>query len=350
MTSNTIDCRFEGFVLLRENAWDTEAFIAQYYEDWGVALSWTKPKDGDTTILTAHHEGMDCTIALIPSPLPQLQAEQAPRAKYLWEEVVTASERSTAYLVVSVSQPEGVVPFEVACLWSRLMASLLVKGDNVVAVWDGLRLNTDIEDYRDYSLTVEVEPPLLLWVAMCQQEYKGNIIYYTEGLKRFGYDELELSHYRGGEIEVEELLEHLVWSIIIDERQLGGLTEIEVKGTRLSLRHGKGQLVEGNSYQLSLPLDWRATKRTLLLKNWLLLILGILGMGYAGYLFSYSEALFNNDDVLYWWEIPYAFAELLFGFLGGWGVGKWFVALLVGIPSFALMLYATRNKNAISIK
>lgn len=79
------------------------------------------------------------------------------------------------------------------------------------------------------------------------------------------------------------------------------------------------------------------TKR---LKKSLLLGLGVLGLAYALYLFLYTPEMLSNDDVLYWWEIPYAIGELIFSLLLGWGAGRWVVALIVALPSILLLKYA----------
>ena len=77
----------QGFVLLKENRFDSAAFLRTLQQEWGIA-----PDDDGMPLggemLTFNIAVNLCAVSLMPAPIPNNEAEQAAAYTYYWLEAV----------------------------------------------------------------------------------------------------------------------------------------------------------------------------------------------------------------------------------------------------------------------
>lgn len=91
---------FVGFALLSDNSWDKAQIIRDLKDEWGLDAT----EDGDVRedSLVFSVDTMMASIALIPAPVPNGEAEQNAANNYMWPEAVETAKSHQAYLMAVV--------------------------------------------------------------------------------------------------------------------------------------------------------------------------------------------------------------------------------------------------------
>ena len=182
---------FLAFVLLEQPEWDAEEFKRTLRDDWGIPCM-TEEKDsgegGSTLVFEA--EGFLTAVSLYPFPVPKGEAEQNAGRNYLWSEAEETTRRHRGQILVSTMARDGDVG-QAARLQVKLVCAACGQ-DGVLGIYANGTVYQP-EFYLEAAQMMEDGSlPLLnlVWPGLYRRE--GGLCAYTEGLRAFGKDELEV--------------------------------------------------------------------------------------------------------------------------------------------------------------
>lgn len=183
----------QGFVLLKENRYDPARILAALQRDWGIV-----PDSGEAPTITEDSlmfnlNGLLCSIALIPAPLPNNEAEQNAAFNYFWPEAVATVHQHQAHLLVVVMPlgNDAATPITVMSLYSKLVCACLAD-DNALGIYtSGTVFAPDF--YQDMCNALRHgELPIMAWIFIGLYGDEGGSNAYTIGLEQFNKMELEI--------------------------------------------------------------------------------------------------------------------------------------------------------------
>lgn len=183
----------QGFVLLKENRYDPARILAALQRDWGIV-----PDSGDTPTvaedsLMFNVNGLLCSIALMPAPLPNNEAEQNAAFNYFWPEAVATVRQHQAHLLVVVMPlgNDAATPITMMSLYSKLVCACLAD-DNALGIYtSGTVFAPDF--YQDMCNALRHgELPIMAWIFIGLYGDEGGSNAYTIGLEQFNKMELEI--------------------------------------------------------------------------------------------------------------------------------------------------------------
>lgn len=193
---------FASFVLLDACEWDKEQFLRDLRQEWGIdlvegdsdgeALGEEDEEDGDHLYtLVGEVDGMLATVALMPGPVPDGEAEHNAATNYLWPEAVEVTKRHVAHLVVAALPREKDL-LEAGKLLVKLCDTCLKSAYAVGVYTSGTVFQPAF--YRDAAAVMkDGELPYLNWIYFgLRQSEQGLMSGYTYGLDLFAKDELEV--------------------------------------------------------------------------------------------------------------------------------------------------------------
>lgn len=179
---------FVASVLLSENKWDIKKLVNDCITDWNIELS----GNNDGGSLVAMMGDITLVVALMPTPVPNEEAEYYASANYMWKNAVEAAKSHKAHILISVLGKDADL-LEVGKLFTKVVSSCL-KQDHAIAVYtDGAVFQPQF--YREVASFMQQDKdalPILDWVwfGVCRtDEYTG---IYTYGMRKFGKEEMEV--------------------------------------------------------------------------------------------------------------------------------------------------------------
>lgn len=185
---------FQGFILKKEAKFEPDAFLKLYAEDWGEKLEDTAPseeeaREGVDARIYTNSQGMRVTLGYMDFKVPNEEAEANARYNYMWREAVEVTASHVAQEVVFVSGGDNVR--NRAMLYSRVICTLCKMDNNIGLYSNGVVYNPEMIT-RMYNLIKgdELPLPVLVWIGICQGD--TGISAWTDGMKNFGFDEMEL--------------------------------------------------------------------------------------------------------------------------------------------------------------
>ena len=125
----------QGFVLLKENRFDSAAFLRTLQQEWGI----TPDDDGmplSGEMLTFNIAGNLCAVSLMPAPIPDGEAEASAAYNYYWPEAVEAARQHQAHLLVAVMPTGDGTPLDRMRLYSKIVSSCLADANATKCVTD----------------------------------------------------------------------------------------------------------------------------------------------------------------------------------------------------------------------
>ncbi|MDL2234290.1 DUF4261 domain-containing protein, partial [Ruminococcaceae bacterium OttesenSCG-928-L11] len=145
----------------------------------------------DEYTLVFEVDGMLATVALMPGPVPEGEAEHNAATNYLWPEAVEETKRHVAHLVVAVL-PRDNDYLQAGQLLVKLCETCM-RDDGAIGIYTA---GTVFQPafYREAAAVMhDGELPYLNWVyfGLCQSE-NGWMNGYTYGLECFGKAEIEV--------------------------------------------------------------------------------------------------------------------------------------------------------------
>ena len=249
-TTNKGGGDFVGFVLLSTPEFDVEEFRRVLKEDWGIEC----PEDSENTedqgiTVVFYEDGMMVTVGLMEAKVPGGEAEYWANSNFMTrEKSVAAAQNHQAHLLVAVLGKKS--PMKAGELFVKTASSCL-KASNALGIYDCGTVWLP-EDYIRFAMVMkEGEFPLtnLVFVGLYQNE-KG-VSSWTNGLRSFGKEELEVVESAQSPSEVYELVLNIS-SYIVQEGAV--LRDGETLGytaeQKLPIKLSQGVAVEGQSLKI----------------------------------------------------------------------------------------------------
>ncbi|MDE6517674.1 MAG: DUF4261 domain-containing protein [Acetatifactor sp.] len=249
-TTNKGGGDFVGFVLLSTPEFDVEEFRRVLKEDWGIECPEDSENTEDQGITVAFYEdGMMVTVGLMEAKVPGGEAEYWANSNFMTrEKSVAAAQNHQAHLLVAVLGKKS--PMKAGELFVKTASSCL-KASNALGIYDCGTVWLP-EDYIRFAMVMkEGEFPLtnLVFVGLYQNE-KG-VSSWTNGLRSFGKEELEVVESAQSPSEVYELVLNIS-SYIVQEGAV--LRDGETLGytaeQKLPIKLSQGVAVEGQSLKI----------------------------------------------------------------------------------------------------
>lgn len=183
--------KFIGFVLLKENSWDKEKFFADMKNEWGTEIEDDHPGDSDVVYVEA--DGFRVIIGLMPTAIPNGEAEYFAKANYMWKGAENVVARHGAHLLVTVMGDGDMM--KRARLYVKVTASLLGQDTALALYSEGAVYQPEM--FRDCAGMMKdnsmdnVLPILnLVWFGIYSDGKVTGV--YTYGMRRFGKEEIEV--------------------------------------------------------------------------------------------------------------------------------------------------------------
>ena len=245
---------FAGFVLLSTPEWDLDAFKQQLKADWDIDYP---PEDGEEaasndggTTAVFDVDGMTAAISLMEAPVPDGEAEYWANSNFMdRENALAAAQNHKAHVMIAVMDKEH-SPRERGELYVKLVSTLL-KAPNALGVY-----TNGTVWLPDYFIQVsqdlkEGDLPLMDLVFVGLVQYEKGICGWTNGLRAFGKDELEIRDSQHSPQEVHELLLNVSSYLIKEDATLqDGETLGYTAEQKLHITRSEGVNVEGMSLKI----------------------------------------------------------------------------------------------------
>ena len=233
--------------------WDPEAFKRALRDHWGIPCM-TEPEDGEDgeSTLVFEVEGMLAALSLYPFPVPHGEAEEAAGRCYLWPEAEAAARRHKGQLLVSVLGREA-GPWKAAALQVKLVCAACGQAGTLGVYANGTVYPPEL--YQEAAAPLdEGELPLLnlVWVGLYRTEEGMGA--YTDGLRSFGKDELEVLDARAEPAEVRNFLLNIADYLLEEDVTLrDGETIGFSEEQRLPITRSAGVGQEGMTLKIGWP-------------------------------------------------------------------------------------------------
>lgn len=261
---------FVSFVLLEDASWDKEAFMKTLKEDWQIEDEGKENTDGnnsescesditdedgkdsedrDVDSVIFNYHGAMVSVALMPGPIPEGEAEYHAGSNYLWKDAVVTSKKHKAHLIVMVLKM-GMPVMEAGELLAKVV-STCCKQKNVLGVYTNDTVFMP-EMYIDFAEVMKEDMfPIfnLVWLGL----YRGKkgMCAYTVGLANFGYDEIEILESAATPQQLRDFLTSISLYVIQDNVVLrDGETIGFTADEKLPITKSKGVAVEGESLKI----------------------------------------------------------------------------------------------------
>ena len=214
----------------------------------------TEPEDGEDgeSTLVFEVEGMLAALSLYPFPVPHGEAEEAAGRCYLWPEAEAAARRHKGQLLVSVLGREA-GPWKAAALQVKLVCAACGQAGTLGVYANGTVYPPEL--YQEVAAPLdEGELPLLnlVWVGLYRTEEGMGA--YTDGLRSFGKDELEVLDARAEPAEVRNFLLNIADYLLEEDVTLrDGETIGFSEEQRLPITRSAGVGQEGMTLKIGWP-------------------------------------------------------------------------------------------------
>lgn len=241
---------FVGFVLLSTPAFDTEQFRTTLKNDWGIECPKdTEEENGDGTALAFYVDNLMVTIGLMEFPVPDGEAEYWANSNFMTrDESLAAAKSHRAHLLVAVLGPASCL--EAGKLYVKVAATCL-KSSNALGIYDCGTVWLPEQYIQSATVMKEGGIPLqdLVFIGLYHNE--NGTSSWTNGLRSFGKEEMEVIDSSQTPVEIYDLLLNLC-SYIIKEGAV--LRDGETCGftmkQKLPITLSEGIYVEGQSLKI----------------------------------------------------------------------------------------------------
>lgn len=245
---------FAGFILLSTPEWDVEQFKAVLKEDWGIDCP---EEDGEGaaandghTVLVFDADGMTVAASLMECPVPGGEAEDFANSNFFArEQAVAAARAHTAQIMLAIVDKEH-PPIDRGKLYVKVAAACL-KAPNALGIYaNGTVL------LPDYFLQVaedlkEGEIPLLDLVFVGLTRSGKGICGYTNGLRAFGKEEMEIVDSQQQPRDIHLLLLNIASYVVKGDVTLSdGETLGYTAEQKLPITRSEGRNVDGMSLKI----------------------------------------------------------------------------------------------------
>lgn len=263
---------FVNFVLLEDIAFDKEALLKTLKEDWQIEdqepeeddeeddegdVEYDEDEDDqndedieerDDTVVISYGGGI-AAISLMPGPIPEDEIVYHAGSNFLWTNAVETVKRHKAHILVSF-MGKDVPVLEAGKIMVKLV-SAACKQKGVL----GIYANGTVYQPEFYSacaqMVKEGEFPIynLVWFGLYHG--KNGICGYTNGMRRLGYDEMEIIDSKEKPNDITDMLlsiaNYVITSdVILKDGETIGFTADQ----KLTITKSKAAAVEGESLKI----------------------------------------------------------------------------------------------------
>ncbi len=197
---------FVGFALLSDNSWDKEQLIRDLKNDWSLNAAEDEESDKNSLVFSVGR--MMASVALMPAPIPNGEAEQNAANNYMWPQAVERTKEHQAHLMVAVLGLEANA-LEAGQLFVKLL-SACCRQKNILGVYT----SGTVFEPQFYIASSEMMKsgslPLLNWIWFGLYRRKDGVCCYTYGMEQFGKDEMEVLDADAQPSDVRDFLLNLV--------------------------------------------------------------------------------------------------------------------------------------------
>lgn len=240
---------FLGFVLLSTPEFDEEAFRAALKEDWDIEYPEEADDEEHEGTIVFHVNEMMVTVGLIETKVPDGEAEYWANSNFMTrEKSIAAAQKHQAHLIVAVLG--GDKPLQAGELYVKVAASCL-KASNALGIYEcgTVWLPEDFIRSAMFIKEGEIPLPVLVFIGLYQDE-KG-VSSWTNGLRAFGKEELEVMASSQSSMEVYDMMMNISAYLLeqgatLRDGETIGLTAEQ----KLTITLSEGVNVEGKSLKI----------------------------------------------------------------------------------------------------
>ena len=180
-----------GFVLFKDANMDWARFKKNLEDDWDITFD--DEIENGAVVFTV--DDMTVACSLLPSPVPNKEAEEAAKRNILWKDGAEAVAKHGAHMVVAVMNKFDALDQQE--LLAKVACSLL-KLDNAIGIYKAPTVY-EKEFYINFAKTIdegEIPVPIYIFVGMYAEDTKEGekqrISAFTSGMSVFGKLEMEV--------------------------------------------------------------------------------------------------------------------------------------------------------------
>lgn len=178
---------FAGFVLLSEAKLDKQKLFADLKNDWGIEI--TDAPEHTDDVIYADINGNRLVIGLMPTPVPDGEAEYWAKGNYMWDNAETIVAEHKAHVIVALLGSGDLT--ERGRLFVKAVCALM-KQEGVIAFYnEGAVFPPKM--YLDFAgMMKNGNAPVLnlIWFGLYADESRAGV--YTYGMRRLGREEMEI--------------------------------------------------------------------------------------------------------------------------------------------------------------
>ena len=174
-----------GFVLFKDANMDWTRFKKNLEDDWDITFD----DEIKENAVVFNVDDMTVACSLMPSPVPNNEAEEAAKRNILWKDGADAVAKHGAHMIVAImNKPNALDQQE---LLAKVACSLL-KLDNAIGIYKAPTVY-EKEFYINFAKTIdEGECPVPIYVFVGMYSENDKIFAFTSGLSVFGKKEMEI--------------------------------------------------------------------------------------------------------------------------------------------------------------
>ena len=230
-----------NFVLLNQKNWSKRKLINDIKADWNLIISDSENKED---IIHENINNMRILISFINSKIPNNEAESCAKLNYLWKNAEQTVSTHKAHIIMGVMGEENIKEKEK--LLVKISSSCLKQHNAIALCSDGAVYEPQF--YIETSEMINTENfPILnsIWFGIYSDKNKKG--FYTYGLYRFGYKEIEIySDMNSNMKELHTLIVEITAYVINNDIELHSGETIGLSAEqKLKITESKGIALDG---------------------------------------------------------------------------------------------------------
>lgn len=185
--------KFHAFILKAEPKFEPNSFLELYEQEWGEKLSSTEEhdekKEGVDARIFSNSNGLNLVLGYMDFRVPEGEAEENAKYNYMWKEALETTKTHTAHEIVTI-MGEGNIK-EQAMFYAKAVSTLCRMENNIGVYANGVVYEPKMfMAMNELIHKNELPIPVLVWCGLGKE--KEGISAWTDGMKSFGFDEMEM--------------------------------------------------------------------------------------------------------------------------------------------------------------
>ncbi|MBR1423012.1 MAG: DUF4261 domain-containing protein [Ruminococcus sp.] len=235
-----------GFVLYKDANMDWNRFFKYLKEDWDIEVA-DEVKD-DAVVFKI--DDMMVACSLLPSPVPNKEAEEAANTNVFWKGGPEAVAEHNAQVLLAVMNKFD--PYDQAILFAKV-ACCLLKLDNAIGIYKAPTCY-EKQFYINFANSIKDDQtpmPILIHAGMYLT--KTGLCAYTSGMRVLGYEEMEIIDSQLQPDQVIGILYAIAEYVVTEEAVLkNGETIGFTDDQKLPITVSAGVSVQGTTIKIGL--------------------------------------------------------------------------------------------------